>query len=553
MSDTAPRPTRAATVPNPDGIAIVDRRLVIEGEPFLVLGGELHNSSASTPADLDSRWERLTALGMNTALAPICWELVEPEEGRFDFTTVDALIDGARAHGLRLVPLWFGSWKNGLSSYRPAWVKRDPARFPLVERADGGRVQVLSTFSSANRDADAAAFAAVMRHIREHDEAQKTVVMVQVENEVGILGASRDHGTDAAAAWQGPVDPALVAALRSGDFDVDPAIAARLDGIADGAGWASAFGDGDRTDELFQALGYAGFVDAVVAAGRAEYELPYFVNTWLDAEGIGHEWEALSEASGGQRPGVYPSGGPLPQVHAAWSVGAPNVTLLTPDIYRGDFADWCARYARTSPGFFIPEMRKTADGVADAHVAIGSHGAIGVSPFGIDGLDPDYRAEDRALLADAYAALASIAPLVLAAQSRGEIVGFHLTDDRPTADAEFAGYRVHVKRDLDNGAFPGLGDAWGLVLADGEGGFVGTGNGVTVTFERPDGGTTTALERAEAGVFVDGAWRCDQVLNGDETLSGELWRIPYFEPAPGAAFGEFFPRARVLRAWLYDY
>ncbi len=180
-------------------------QLVVDGAPFLVLGGELHNSSSSDLPYLQPAWERLVALGLNTVLAAVSWELVEPEEGRFDWTMVDGLIVEARRHGLRLILLWFGSWKNGQSTYVPLWVKRDYRRFPRARRRDGRAVEVLSTFSDANRQADARAFGALLRHLREVDGADHTVIMVQVENEVGLLGDSRDRSGDAEAAFAAPV------------------------------------------------------------------------------------------------------------------------------------------------------------------------------------------------------------------------------------------------------------------------------------------------------------------------------------------------------------
>ncbi|PJF38504.1 MAG: glycoside hydrolase family 42, partial [Phototrophicales bacterium] len=106
---------------------------------------------------------------------------------------VDEMIYEARRHGLRLILLWFGTWKNGMSSYAPAWVKRDFRRFPRVKIHDGQLVEILSTFSTETRDADARAFAELMRHLKTIDGDDHTVIMVQVQNEVGVLGDSRDR------------------------------------------------------------------------------------------------------------------------------------------------------------------------------------------------------------------------------------------------------------------------------------------------------------------------------------------------------------------------
>ena len=175
-------------------------QLIVDGKPFLILGGELGNSSASNREWLAPRWAKLKAMHLNTVLAPVSWELIEPAEGKFDFATVDWLIADARAHDMRLVLLWFGAWKNSMSTYVPSWVKRDAKRFPRALDAKGVPQEILSAFAPATRDADARAFAALMAHLRATDD-RHTVIMVQVENEIGFLPDAREHGALADAAY----------------------------------------------------------------------------------------------------------------------------------------------------------------------------------------------------------------------------------------------------------------------------------------------------------------------------------------------------------------
>src|ERR1039458_10769579 len=168
-------------------------QLIVDGKPFLVLGAELNNSSGSSMEYMRPLWPKIAATNLNTVLATVSWELLEPEEGRFDFSLVDGLIQDARRHNLRLILLWFGSWKNGKSTYQPVWVKTNQQRFPIIQDAKGKGLPTLSTLSDANRDADARAFAALMKHVREVDGDAHTVIMIQMENEVGVLGPARDH------------------------------------------------------------------------------------------------------------------------------------------------------------------------------------------------------------------------------------------------------------------------------------------------------------------------------------------------------------------------
>jgi beta-galactosidase GanA len=189
--------------------------LFVDGKPYLILGGELMNSSSASAKYMEPRWPRIAAYHMNTVLTPVSWELVEPEEGHFDFKVVDGLIEGARANHLHLVFLWMGSWKNGMSSYVPMWVKQDPKRFPRAMNRSGEWIDVLSPMTGvATEAADARAFAALMRHIREMDGTMHTVLMMQIENEVGILHGSRDFSPLANKAYSEPVPAALMAYLE---------------------------------------------------------------------------------------------------------------------------------------------------------------------------------------------------------------------------------------------------------------------------------------------------------------------------------------------------
>jgi beta-galactosidase GanA len=259
-------------------------QLIVDGRPFLILGGELHNSSSSNLEYMRPIWQRIVELNFNTVLAPVSWELIEPEEGKFDFALVDGLIQEARRREIRLVFLWFGSWKNGMSSYAPVWVKRDCTRFPRVRRENGEPVEVLSTFAEANREADAIAFAALMGHIRAVDSDSSTVIMVQVENEVGILGDSRDRSEVANAAFSASVPSELMDFIESRRNDLLPEIRQRWNdaGSRSEGNWEEVFGVGPETDEIFMAWNYARYIDHVVVAGKAAYDIPMFVNAWLN-------------------------------------------------------------------------------------------------------------------------------------------------------------------------------------------------------------------------------------------------------------------------------
>ncbi len=480
-------------------------QLMVDGRPFLVLGGELHNSSSSNLEYMRPIWPRMAALNFNTVLAALTWETIEPEEGKFDFRLVDGLIEDARRHNLRLVFLWFGSWKNGMSSYLPLWVKKDYKRFPRVKIAGGKTIEVLSTFSGANRDADAKAYAALMRHIREVDGQDHTVIMMQVENEVGVRGDSRDRCDAADKAFAADVPGSLIKYLRDNRDNLVPEVRKpwEAQGFPTSGSWEKVFGAGPATDEAFMAWHYATYIDRVTAAGKAEYDLPMFVNAWL------------SNPDG--KPGDWPSGGPLPHVMDIWLAGAPHIDILAPDIYQPNFAEWCERYTQRGNPLFIPETRS---GGANPFFAIGKHNAIGISPFAVDSIENPAESD----LAKSYAVLQQLAPLILKHQGKNEMVGLLLDEKNPSVSVELGGYQLEISLDSVFGWTAKSG--YGLVIALGKDEFLAAGSGFRVGFSPQAPGTGLAgLGPVEEGNFAGGKWIPGRRLNGDETDQGERWRI----------------------------
>ncbi|MBV9767870.1 MAG: beta-galactosidase [Acidobacteriaceae bacterium] len=334
-------------------------QLIVDGKPFLMLAAEIHNSSSSNLDYMRPIWPRLADIPVNTVLTPVSWELVEPAEGKFEFSLVDGLIQDARKNNLRLVFLWLASWKNGMSSYAPVWVKQDMRRFPRVIEQDGQPVEIFSTFGTETRNADARAFAALMRHIREIDGQAHTVLMMQVENEVGVLGDSRDRSPAANRAFQGPVPKELLSYLQQHRDTLIPEFRKSWDaaGGKTAGTWEQIFGAAALTDEIFMAWNYGRYVQHVAAAGKTEYPLPMYVNTWLGGPT--------------STPGRFPSGGPQPEVMDLWKAAGNAIDIYSPDIYQPNFAEWCERYNRSGNPLFIPEASGGATAEANVFYAIG--------------------------------------------------------------------------------------------------------------------------------------------------------------------------------------
>ena len=445
-------------------------QLIVAGKPFLMLGGELGNSSASDMGYMQPIWPKLPQMHVNTILAPIYWELLEPQEGKFDYTLVDELIKDARQHQIKLVFLWFGTWKNSMSCYIPAWVKTDTKRFPRVLTQAGKAVEILSPFGKNSLDADVKAFSALMRHIRDIDERQQTVVMIQVENEIGMLPEARDHSALANTAFEQPVPKSLIQYLQTNKTKLAPALqtAWQSNGLKTSGNWEAVFGKGLATDERFIAWHFAQYTNRVTEAGKSIYPLPMFVNAALNRPNV--------------KPGDYPSGGPLPHVIDIWKAGAPALDFLSPDFYNPDFKYWNDLYTRKDNPLFIPEIRFEPSDAAKVFYTIGHYQGMGFSPFSIESTDKP--AEEP--IAKSYNVLTQLSPIILAHQGKGVMNGMLFEKKTPIDTVRLGGYTFICKHDYTLGWSPkAKDDEWpttgGLIIQTGPDEFTVSGTGIVIT------------------------------------------------------------------------
>ncbi len=486
-------------------------QLIVDDQPFLLLGGELHNSSASSLEYLNKLWPTLKAAEVNTVLAPVEWDQIEPVEGRFDFTVLDGMLKQARAHNTRLVLLWFGAWKNSMSTYVPAWVKKDTQRFPRARTRAGVAQEILTPFAPTTLAADTAAFRALLAHLKQAD-TQHTVLMIQVENEIGMLPEVRDYSAAANQAWRGQAPAALTAYLAAHKDTLQPALKAAWEarGARASGSWTEVFGDTIETEEIFQAWHYAQFVEALAAAGKAVYPLPMYVNVALNRPG--------------KRAGEYPSAGPLPHLFDVWKPGAPSVDVIAIDTYFPNFIYWARQFKRPDNPLFIPEANhaERPDAGADAFYAIGEHDAFGFSPFAIDDIK-----DGNSSLPQAYRLLKQLAPVINRYQGSGKVRGFKAPlsyegeVDAAPQQVRMGGYAVQVSFNApwEKPSAAEVQTRGGLIIQTGDDEFLVAGKGLTVVFSAD--GAQVGIEQAMEGLDQNGRW-----LNGDETHQGRHINLP---------------------------
>lgn len=533
-------------------------QMIVDGKPFLILGGELGNSSASSPKDIERIFPKLSRMGLNTVLVPVYWELMEEKEGVYDFSLIDSAITQAEKNQLKVVFLWFGAWKNSMSCYAPAWFKKDYKKYPRAKTRSGKPVEVASVFSKNVLAADKRAFSNLVRHIADTDKNQ-TVVMLQIENEVGMIEESKDFSSVADKEFSKAVPESLFRYMERNKKVLHPSLLRKWQehDAKKSGNWEEVFGKDIYTNEIFMAWHYASYIEELAKEARAVLRMPLYVNAALNSRG--------------RVPGEYPSAGPLAHLKDIWKCAAPDLDFLAPDLYDKGFKDWVKQYDLPDNTLFIPEIRlEDNDGVRALYV-FGEHDALGFSPFSIeDGSD-----NPNGPLVKSYKMLKELMPLICQYRGFGKMKGFlfdgkerdttflwsglkitaahYFTlpwDPRATDGSvwsESGGLMVQLSKDEYLIAGSGIVCTFANekesedVKKRGEDGFLVSGNNKAVS-----GGTWSGSARCgilsvdEVNVSPDGDFRYIRRLNGDQDHQGRHVRI---------SVGDY----KILHVKLYQY
>lgn len=488
--------------------------LYVNGKPFFCYSGEVHNSSASDLEYMEKNiWPNLRELNMNSLIVPVYWEMIEEQEGIYDFSTVDGLLKQARREEIKLILLWFGLWKNSESMYVPGWMKKDTDRYYRVRKVNGDPINTISPLCDAAVEKDKNAFTELMKHLKEQDGETGTVIMIQVENEIGIMGNARDYSAPAQTAFA-----EIVPAEISSEFQVT-------------GNWKEAFGD--DAEEYFMAYYFASAVERITQAGRKAYNLPCYANAWLKQ----YPW----------MPGSYPSGGPVKEVHRIWKKIAPSLFTLAPDIYVPYCADVMDEYAYEGNPLFIPEIRKDAVAASYAMYAFTAKNAVGFSPFGIEeiALEPDKIVKppmevmialnidpsafdirgSKECLSQTYKLLKEMEPLIMKYRGTEHMKAFvkHNATDFGTY-FRFKEYNVAVAYSPKTDAKP---LAAGVILELSDDTFLIAGMESTINFQVKEGEYKKVdFIKMEEGTIINGEWEVGRILNGDEKMAVKMGDRP---------------------------
>lgn len=467
--------------------------LIVNNKPLLMIAGELHNSTSSTPEYFNEALKYAKSMNINTVIASIAWEQFEPQENKFDFTLLDHIIKTTHENNLKLVIIWFGSWKNGESSYMPLWVKQDTKRFFRIKDQNGNSMTAVSPFCTEAMQADAKAFKALMEGIKLRNQ-YNDVVMVQVQNEIGAF-TKIDQNKIAQNLYRSNVPEKLVQLLKSNSKSLEPYLLEswKENGSKANGNWAELFGEKNLVAQhLFMTWYYATYIEEVAKKGKSAYNLPMFVNAW-------------QEQSKDELPGSYPNGGPVSKVMDIYQLAAPSIDFIAPDIYLPNFKEITGNYFRPDKNnpLFVPECERTNPG--KAYYVFAENDALGFGPFGIESLVNDLSYAQSNLV------LKELLPLITQYQGTKKMRGILQEAGEESTVLQMGDFKITITYTSKEKK------SYGIVIQTGEKDFLVAGIDMNVVFSSLDQNITANIGEVLEGKFQNEKWETTRQLNGDET------------------------------------
>lgn len=469
--------------------------LIVNGQPYFIFGGEVHNSSCSTISYFQEYViSQITDIPVNTLLLPIYWEMIEKEEGQYDMSLVKDIIDIMRANNLKIVFLWFGLWKNGLSTYIPAWMKINRKKYAFCQNEHGESLYTVSPLCFEAIEKDCQAYAELMKFIQSYDKSENTVIMMQVENEVGLLQSDRDYSSLATKYFNEMIPHDLK------DYT-------HFEGT-----WQDVFKQ--DAPEIFMTYYYAKAIEKITKIGKEIYPIPTITNVWLNKEN--------------EKPGQYPSGGAIFKNLQLYQYLTPSLDLIAPDIYVKTIDEVSQQYA--SQGLLmIPETRQDKTYMSNIIYTIAKYPLIGYSPFGIEdfhenqettrlyhflsslGIERDAFDPSGSLpyLQNIYYDLSKLWPLIFKYRQQNKIYPFIRKNMMKNDCLSISNYNIMVtylnqEKNINGaGMIIDLDDEW---LIYGVNCFMQVSNSVS----------QLGILHLEEKKYVDGKWETKRILNGDE-------------------------------------
>ena len=485
--------------------------LVVNGEPFLALAGEIHNSSASSLEYMNANvWPKLENLNLNTVIIPVYWEIIESIEGRYDFAHVANIIDQARKNNKKIILLWFGLWKNGMSTYVPEWIKKNREDYPFIESKYGEQIYSVSPMSAKAVEKNSLVFGELMAFINRYDSSEQTVIMVQIENEIGSLGTDFDYGSNQVEL-------------------LDSMIPKEVEEFSNQTGtWNQVFQKNSK--EYLMAYYYAKAIEKNASLGHEKHPIPYFVNAWLEKKP--------------SRAGEYPSGGPIGRLIPFWKKVAPSIAAFAPDIYVSNFDEVCDEFAKEQNLLIIPEARQDRDTVSNLIYGMGKYNLVCFAPFGIedisdaaqihsdstlqtlsidaDAFDPEGTAE---LLSEAYCLLEGLTPLIIEKRGTNQIHAFSKeTNANRGENIELAKCEIRINFKPFT---KGIAKSAGMIIELSKEEFVLLGINISLTLQsKRKIYENIGIITLEDGKFENNKWIRNRILNGDDRYDISIENTP---------------------------